>query len=113
MPNPGTTVTPLVSDFAITNSAESYADLEMTKNDGESYSTHLNGYEYGAKMTRSLYEADRAKQSEELTLLKEEMDRMRRALEEIAELNQTAGVLNPSMTMWATEQTALQALNPK
>lgn len=46
----------LVSDVAITRKAEHYADYEMMKNDGESYSTHLGGYEAGAKGMRTVYE---------------------------------------------------------
>jgi len=52
---------PLVSDVKITTLAESYADFEMTKNDGESYSTHLSGFEYGASSMRAIYEAKLAR----------------------------------------------------
>jgi hypothetical protein len=52
--------THLVSDEQIIKTSESYADLMMTKNDGESYSTHLSGCEYGSKNIRDIYEADRS-----------------------------------------------------
>jgi hypothetical protein len=65
---------PLVSDVKITTLAESYADFEMTKNDGESYSTHLSGFEYGASSMRAIYEA-------ELSRLRQERDELLGALE--------------------------------
>jgi hypothetical protein len=66
--------THLVSDEQIIKTSESYADLMMTKNDGESYSTHLSGCEYGSKNIRDIYEADRS-------ALLRERDELRDALQ--------------------------------
>ncbi len=76
--------THLVSDEKIIKTSESYADLMITKNDGESYSTHLSGCEYGSKNIRDIYEADRSALLRERDALQAFKDYVHQRLDEAA-----------------------------